>query len=239
MAVVVDAAGKGLGVRQGIVDGGEEAAAIDEAVAAVDRPGLVAAGDLPGIVDAKCLGAEGGQGIVEGGVSAAVGVVEEAVHAARVGVEPDDQPCTIDALREGAAGAGRGVIEGRVGAAVGVVEEAVTAAGVVVKPDDLARGVDALCNRAARTGKGKGIVKGGEGTTTIEETVGDAVVVGVPADDLVRVVDAECLGAAGMGQRIIESGERIDRHVVLLSVGFRSLRRYRYAKCSGPIRTDM
>jgi hypothetical protein len=98
------------------------------------------------------LGAIGGQGIVDGGVGAAVGIVEEAV----VVVGPDDLARAVDAECVGAVG-GRGVVQGGVGTIA--IEEAV---GVVVAldvgPDDLARAVDAECEGAVG---GRGVVQGG------------------------------------------------------------------------------
>src|SRR5262249_56970734 len=73
LATVVDALREGVAVHNGIVDGGENAPAIEEGVGAAGV--VVDPDDLAQIVDAKGLSAAGGQGIVEGGVSAAVHVV--------------------------------------------------------------------------------------------------------------------------------------------------------------------
>src|SRR6266571_2632712 len=97
---------KGLAVYNGIVDGGEDASAIEEAVD--DSIGAVSTGNLPQIIDAPCLGAAGGQGIVESGVGA---TEEEAVVAAGVTIVPDDLARRVDASCNGAAG-GRGIVEG-------------------------------------------------------------------------------------------------------------------------------
>jgi len=89
------------------------------------------------IVDAKCLGAIGGQGIVNGGVETVAGEVKEAVQAGGVGVSPDDLARGVDARYKGFAGSRRGNVNGGVSAAA--QEEAVESAGVVlVSPDDLA-----------------------------------------------------------------------------------------------------
>ena len=65
LAVVVDAICKCCLAVHGIVDSGEDTAAIEEGVRAGGV--VVLPDDLAQIVDAKCLGAIGGQGIVEGG----------------------------------------------------------------------------------------------------------------------------------------------------------------------------
>jgi hypothetical protein len=56
-----------------------------------------------------------------------------------------------------------------------------------------------------------GIVEGGKGVAAFEEAVGDGAAL-VLSDDLVRVVDAECLSCAGGGRGIVEGGEGIDWH---------------------------
>jgi acyl-coenzyme A thioesterase PaaI-like protein len=113
--------------------------------------------DLACSVDALRTGAVGGQGIVEGGVSAAA--IEEAVGAAGAPVNPDDLARGVNADRAGAADIGRGIVEGGVSAAA--IEKAVGAAGVAIRPRDLARAVDAVCLGVA--GAGQGIVEGGVG----------------------------------------------------------------------------
>src|SRR5262249_45824105 len=124
----------------GIVDGGESATAVDEGVGT--GGGVVGPDDLAQIVDAKCLGAVGGQGIVQGGVGgAAVGVVEEPVIDSVGGVVADDLPRAIDAKGRGAAGRRR-IVEGGVCIAISAAEEAVhDQHGVQVNPHDLSRGV--------------------------------------------------------------------------------------------------
>ena len=142
-----------------IVEGGVDAAAVEEAVV----PGVgvdVSPDDLARGVDAECKGAASAQGIVEGGVGAAVRVVEEAVAAVAVLVIPDDLARGVDAVCNGAPG-GQGIVNGGVGATA--KEEAIEAAGVRVNPDDLARVVDAVRSCAAGLRGGRGIVEGGVG----------------------------------------------------------------------------
>jgi hypothetical protein len=99
LAVVVDAMRQSFGVDR-VVDGGESAAAIKKTVGAagIDEK----ADDLVQIVDAECKGATPwsipGQGIVEGGVSAAVRIVEEGVIARGVAEIADDLAGAVDAL---------------------------------------------------------------------------------------------------------------------------------------------
>jgi hypothetical protein len=88
-------------------------------------------------------------GIVEGGVGAAVGIVEEPVGGIADEVSPDDQTRAVDAVRLGAVG-GQRIVEGGVGAAVGIVDEPVRARVVDVPPDDQTRAVDAECVGPAR-----------------------------------------------------------------------------------------
>ena len=156
VAIIVDGKCKGLAVRNGIVDGGENASAIEEGMGAAGV--AVSPDDLAHIVDAECRGVLGGQGIVEGGVSAAVRIVEEAVIAGGVGVKPNDLAGSVDAEGSGAVG-GQGVVEGRVSAAIRIVEEAVVAGGVTIGPNDLAGGVDA--GRSGALG-GQRVVEGDE-----------------------------------------------------------------------------
>src|SRR5262249_56548089 len=107
----------------------EEAVVI---TATVDVP----ANDLARVVDPLCKGTIGAQGIVERGVGAARGIVEEAVDLTLIKVVSDDLSCIVDTLRKGATRARRQrIIEGGVVAAA--VEKAVIAAGVGVKPHDL------------------------------------------------------------------------------------------------------
>ena len=93
------------------------------------------------IVDAKCLGAMGGQGIVNGDVETVE--VKEAVRAGGVVVRPDDLAHIVDAEGTGAA-RGQGIVEGGVDAVA--EEEAVLLKSAVFEkePHDLARVVDAL-----------------------------------------------------------------------------------------------
>src|SRR5262249_58185506 len=67
--VFVDALCRRMAVSKGIVDGGKTPAAIEEGVGTCGV--VVSPDDLAHIVDAGGLGTPGGQGIVEGGVSAA------------------------------------------------------------------------------------------------------------------------------------------------------------------------
>ena len=64
MAIVIDAQRKRVAVHDGIVDGGEEAPAIEEGVGAGGV--VVLPDDLARIVDAEGQGTRGGQGIVKG-----------------------------------------------------------------------------------------------------------------------------------------------------------------------------
>jgi acyl-coenzyme A thioesterase PaaI-like protein len=83
---------------------------------------------LARIIDPSCNGAAGGQGIVEGGVSASA--IQEGMGSAGVKVRPDDLAQIVDIVCSGERP--QGIIKGGVGAAA--VEEAVR----VVIPDDLA-----------------------------------------------------------------------------------------------------
>src|SRR5262245_63845461 len=91
----------------------------------------------------------GGQGIVEGGVGAAAGIVEEPVGGVADEVSSNDQTRAVDAVRLGAVVCQR-IVESGVGAAVGIVEEAVGARVVDVPRDDQTRAVDAVCVATAR-----------------------------------------------------------------------------------------
>jgi hypothetical protein len=109
LAVVIDASCMGAidnagaaGIAgKGVVDSGEEAAAINKAMIA---SGIrVIPDDLAQIVDAPCHGG-GGQRIVEGGESAAA--FDEAMNAVVGGpVPPDDLARGVDALWVGTLGA--------------------------------------------------------------------------------------------------------------------------------------
>jgi len=63
--------------------------------------------------------------------------------------------------------------------------------------------------------------QGGVGATAEKEAVGEDV---ISADDLARIVDAECLGAIG-GRGIVEGGAGVDRHIVAVLVACGSLQR--------------
>src|SRR5262249_49497973 len=94
----------------------------------------------------------------------------------------------------GAAGRRR-VGEGR-------FKKAMLARVVVQGPDDLAVVIDAKGLGLAV----HGIVDGGERAAAVEETVHAAAGALIPPDDLAQIVDAECSGAEGARQRIVESG---------------------------------
>ena len=129
MAILVDAECVGVESLR-IVEGGVDAAVVEEAVIVVVTVRVIP-NDLARGVDAFrnsdaggewIVKAVGGQGIVEGGVGAAVGIVEEPVGGIADEVSPDDQTRAVDAVRLGAVG-GQRIVEGGVGAAVGIVEE--------------------------------------------------------------------------------------------------------------------
>src|SRR6266436_2646219 len=135
--------GDGLGAEGGggIVDGGEDTAAIKEAMH-TEAAIRVKPDDLAGIVDAGCSGAEEGQRIVEGGVNAAA--QEEPVLTASVVKASHDLAGVVETDRHGAVGlrAGR-IVEGGVNAAA--QEEAMEASRVRIVPDDLTPIVDPGC----------------------------------------------------------------------------------------------
>jgi len=86
---------------------------------------LVSPDDLAGIIDAVGAGAAGGQGIVEGGVSAVARIVDEAVAGvAGIVVMADDLARRIDAVGKSAPGARR-IVEGGESAVARIVDEAV------------------------------------------------------------------------------------------------------------------
>src|ERR1700730_18591775 len=127
MAILVDAECCGV-ESSGIVDGGVDAAVVEEAVLVVVAVRVIP-NDLARAVDAFrnsageaewIVKAVGGKRIVEGGVGAAVGIVEEPVGGIADEVSPDDQTRAVDAVRLGAVG-GQRIAEGGVGAAVGFV----------------------------------------------------------------------------------------------------------------------
>jgi len=192
---------------QGIVEGGVNAAAQEEAMGAAGV--LVLPDDLAGVVDAEGLGAGGGQRIVDGGVGAAAQEKAVDADAAAGDVKADDLAVIVDAKRSGAVG-GRRIVEGGISAVGGVVEEAVVAVGASnVKADDLSRVVDA--QGLGEVLGGQGIGNRGVSASTQEEAVDAGIVVGVLPDDLTRAVDAVRKGAVG-GQGIVQGREGIDRH---------------------------
>ena len=189
---------------QGIVESSVGAIAVKKAVL-LSVTAVVNADDLALVVDAKGVGALGGQGVVERCVAAAT--VEKPVIEVAVIVKSDDLTGGIDAERRGTPNA-QGVVERCVAAAA--VEEAVAAgAAVVVSPNDLAGGVDAVCLDAAVCLGGQRIINGSVTASTVEE----AVVGPVISDDLAGVVDALCKGTNS--GRIVERGVGVDRHDAL------------------------
>src|SRR5207302_1670871 len=118
-------------------------------------------------------------------------------------VKPNDLARAVDAFHNSAGGAewivkavgGQGIVKGGVGAAAGTAEEPVGGVADEVSPYDQTRAVDAV--RLGAVG-GEGIVEGGVGAAVgIEDiAVGATVLVNVPPDDLVRIVDALCKGVA-------------------------------------------
>jgi hypothetical protein len=85
---------------------------------------------------------------------------------------------------------------------------------VPIVTDHLARAVDAPRDGAVN---GRGIIERDEGATAFEEAV-DAGGVLIGPDDLVRIIDAECLGGAGKARGIVEGIEGIDWHDTGFSV---------------------
>jgi hypothetical protein len=230
LAEIVDPGRNGVGARW-IIEGGEGAAVIEEAVRVAAGVG-VTPDDLAEVVDGKCLGAIGPQRIVEGGV---VAVVDESVVHASDEIIPDDQSRVVDAVGEGATRTRQGIIERGEGAPA--VKEAVSPGcgvrGVVdtrVISDDLAHIVDALREGADEIagGHSQPIVDGAIGAilTAVEEAVvGDGGRVdgcaGERSNDLARVVDAlPARASANFGAvrgRIVEGGDGVDGHDVLPS----------------------
>jgi hypothetical protein len=99
LAVVVDAVGKGLSVRRGVVDIGESAVAVDEGMDA--GAVIVLADDLAGIIDAieERARREARRRIVDCRVAAAAaGIIEKTVEAEDGGIVSYDQARAIDAL---------------------------------------------------------------------------------------------------------------------------------------------
>jgi hypothetical protein len=113
LARVVDRLWHGAPDAQGIVDGGINAAAQEEAVVAVAVS--VSADDLAGVVDAESQGVVlGGQGIGKRGVSASA--QEEAVTAhGGCLIITDDGTRGVDAVCKRAGKSGEGIVQGREG----------------------------------------------------------------------------------------------------------------------------
>src|SRR5262249_13418547 len=144
---------------------------------------------------------------VDGGVGAAA-QQEGVKNVVLVRVPADDLAGVVHAdwLGDAVYRGGQRIVEGGEAAAANwVVEEAVDAAGVVlVRPDDLTRVVDRAWHGAA----GAQGIGGGDVNATAQEEGVVAVAVGVNADDLARVVDAESLRDVFGGQRIGNYGVR-------------------------------
>jgi hypothetical protein len=195
LTCVIDAPHSGAksGGGRGIVDGGEEAAAQQEAMRHVGAV-PISPDDLASVVDATRSGAFDAQGIIDGGVSAAA-EQKAVLIAVDVLVEPDDLAGVVDVECLGVAGlrVGQRIVEGGENAAA--QEEAVVAGGVQVLPDDLALVVQAGC---IGTSGGQGIVD----DRVIAFAQKKAVRVGagtvpVRPDDLAHIVDALRTGARG------------------------------------------
>jgi hypothetical protein len=88
----------------------------------------------------------------------------------------------------------------------------VSAAGIRVTSDDLARVVDAKRLRAKGS---KGIVEGEVSAAAFEVSVHAPDPVNEPLkkpDDLVRIIDAHCIGGAGKCRGVLEGVEYVDWH---------------------------
>ena len=97
LAQVVDAQDTSEASGGGLIHGGEDAAGIDETMNAAINVGEIS-DDLPGIVDARGLGTPGAERIIDCGVTASAGVIEEAVSRMRaIEISPDDLPGVVDA----------------------------------------------------------------------------------------------------------------------------------------------
>ena len=160
-----------------------------------------------------CNGAarEGSRNI-ESGEGAVFEVMQKAVMAGGVIVFADDLAAVIDADGLGSVG-GQGVVQ--CGESVAAQEEAVLAPGVDVESDNLACIVDASSKSATARPGGRGIVDGDKAAAAQEEAVRPVTRVAKLADDLARVVDAECSGERGRGT--VDRGEDVDGHVVASS----------------------
>src|SRR5438034_242918 len=126
MAILVDAECVGVESLR-IVEGGVDAAVVEEAVIVVVTVRVIP-NDLARGVDACgnsaggggwSVEAVGGEGGVEGGVGAVVAIVEEPAGGIAVEVSADDHTGAVDDVRLGAVG-GQRIVEGGVGAAVGI-----------------------------------------------------------------------------------------------------------------------
>jgi hypothetical protein len=118
LAQVVDAQDTSEASGRGLVDGGEDAAGIDETMNAAVDVGEISH-DLPGVVDARGLGTPAAERIIERGVSASARVIKEAVSRMRaIEISPDDLPGVVDARgRSSKKGIRQGVVDRCRGAA--------------------------------------------------------------------------------------------------------------------------
>jgi hypothetical protein len=181
------------GGGRGILDGGEEAAAQQEAMRHVGAV-PISPDDLAGVVDARCSGAFDAQGIIDGGVSATT-EQKAVLIAVDVLVKPDDLAGIVDVECLGVAGlcVGQRIVEGGENAAA--QKEAVVAGGVQVLPDDLTLVVHADC---IGTSGGQGIVDDRVIALAQKKAVRvGAGTVPVRPDDLTHIVDALHTGARG------------------------------------------
>jgi hypothetical protein len=105
LAIVVNALCEGMAVWNGIVDGRENAAAVEEGMDAA-HVNVLTDDDLADGIDAVGKGAHGGLGIIESSVSATA--KEEAVSSGGITVIPDDLACRVDTERSSASGCRRG-----------------------------------------------------------------------------------------------------------------------------------
>jgi hypothetical protein len=127
----------------------------------------------------------------------------------------------VDAIGECGAGDGARNVNGGEGTAA--EQEGVKSVVLVRVPaDDLACVIDALWNGDAVDRGGQRIVEGGVGAAAawiVEKAVDAAAAVLVPPDDLARIVDGSCLGAARNGNGIVENdGEAAARYKAVVAV---------------------
>jgi hypothetical protein len=194
IAVVVDAVGKGLRVRRGIVDVGENAVAVDEGMAA--GAVIVLADDLAHIIDAieeRTRRQRVRRRIVDRRVAAgAAGIIEKTVVAEGGAIVSNDQAGAIDVLGPRVAAPCAGgirIVQGRIRCTAGrIVDEAVAPASAVIISDDQARAIDTLRKGAAIAGGSKRIVERGVNASGLDETMricGIDVITG----DLAAIVD--------------------------------------------------